>query len=342
MKNAYFYLVTICLLIVGAIIISCTKQNSVDLAENPSKPFQSAEDFKVEKEITSFINKLDFIKMNPNLKNGETIAIDSAIYYLEAASNMTYANAGESIQKYVIDSCYINVTVTNGIIQLAEVQNAYEQMIDSLSYFNANLPSGYKQLVMNDVTLKAMDEDEGNATLGIVAGFNIVAEGSSSISFDPWYWGMLNGKCNGTYAGISDAAEELEKKIMLRKGIVSGNSYYTEIDSVEVLSVEFINPNDPIPGDNMYDFLMFRNLDDGFMPNVHICLSSEEMSFYLLGTEQVVYNYAPDGARPEGKSFISLNLVGDYVLTSESTEYFHYGKIFYGVLHINSKPPISL
>jgi len=223
---------------------------------------------------------------------------------------------------------------------MVEVQAAYEQMIDSLSYFNANLPSGYKQLVMNDVTLKAIDED--NATLGIVAGFNTVTESSSSISFDPWYWGMLMGKCDGSYAGISDAAEELEKKIMLRKGILGGNSYYTEIDTVEVMPGYFLNPNDPIPGDNMYDCLMFENLDDGIMPNVHTCLSSEEMNFYLLGTEQVIYNYEPDGARPEGKSFISLDLIGDYYLFPYSTDYFHFGKFSYGVLHVNSKPPIEL
>jgi len=340
MKKINIYLTMACLLITAAIYISCSKLPQHDEVNTIAATIQSSEDQIIEKRINLFIEKLNFIKRNPNLKSDETMTVDSAVWYLEAASNLTYANASEIIKKYVVDSCIINVSVTNGLLQLAEVQTSYEQMIDSLSSINANLPVGYKQPVVNDVSIKASGAEI--VTLGIVAGFNVDSEASPTINFDPWYWGMLMGKCDGTFAGQSDAAEELEKKIMLRKGIIGGNSYYTGIVDISVIPESFMNPNDTIPGDNMYDFLMFQCTDNGIMPNVHICLSPAEMNFYLWGTEQVIYNYEPDGARPVGKSFISANLVGDAVTPQLYTTYLHYGIINYGILHINSKPPVEL
>jgi len=62
----------------------------------------------------------------------------------------------------------------------------------------------------------------------------------------------------------------------------------------------------------------------------------------LYGTESVIYNYAPDGARPEGMHFISVNLIGDALYPPLVTILLHHAVIQYGVLHQNSQPPIDL
>jgi hypothetical protein len=173
--------------------------------------------------------------------------------------------------------------------------------------------------------------------------FGESTDGTSDIFTHEWYWGLLMGRGDGAFIGESDAAEEIEKMIHRRKGTLPPNSYYTDVETVYVEAEDFINPNDPIPNDNMYDFLMFRNLDNGFLPNVQALLTVEEMNFYLLGTEYVIYTVEPDGLKPNGKNFVSADFVGDlfYGPNYESLR-FHLGWVQYGVLHTNSQPPSDL
>ena len=88
----------------------------------------------------------------------------------------------------------------------------------------------------------------------------------------------------------------------------------------------------------MYDCLMFSNISNGIMPNEHELLSVDEMNFYLFGTEQVIYTFEPDGARPEGLSFISVDLKGDLLFYFPDSERNHQGLIHYGELHISGNP----
>nr|NQU90325.1 hypothetical protein [Bacteroidota bacterium] len=264
--------------------------------------------------------------------------VDSAIWYMEAASNQTYGDASTPFVDYAIDSCKITIPASNGTIQYNDLLIAYDQMIDSLSAKYNLIPYENKHLVMNDVVLES--EETGTVTLGVIAGFGAEGEAPASFFNDPWWYGFLQGKCDNTCTG-SDAAEEIEDKIHARKGTLPPNSYYLDIDSVYVEGCDFVNPNDPFRWDNMYDYLMFFNIEDGITPNVHSCVSIDEMSFYLFGTEDVIYTYEPDGARPQGKSFISVNLWGDMTVNT-ATYRMHRAWVSYGVLHLNSEPPSGL
>ncbi len=340
MKYKYLLLPIAGMFIIAAIFVSCSKQDQTELTGSPPETSQSKADIRIENKIRAFKSKLGHLRENPQFKSGETIEVDSAVWYIEAASNQTYGDAGTPFGELVVDSFNIDVPATNGEVQLNDLLTAYDEMISGLSDSYNAIPDENTHLVLNDVSLKS--EDEGTATFGITAGFGVEGDdGTSGIFNDEWWWGLLKGKCDDTYLG-TDAAEQIENKIHMRKGTPSGHYYYTEVDSVQVIPEEFPNLNDPTPGDNMYDYMMFENIDNGIMPNVHGCVSVEEMYFYLYGTESVIYNYAPDGARPEGKHFISVNLIGDALYPPLVTILLHHAVIQYGVLHQNSQPPIDL
>ena len=340
MKYKFLLLPIAGMFIIAAIFVSCSKQDQTELNSSSPEISQSKADILIENKIRAFKGKLEHLRENPQFKSGETIEVDSAVWYIEAASNQTYGDAGTPFGELVIDSFNIDVPASNGEIQLNDILVAYDEMINGLSDSYNAIPDENKHLVLNDVSLKS--EDAGTATFGITAGFGVEGDdGTSGIFNDPWWWGLLKGKCDDTYVG-TDAAEQIEHKIHMRRGVPSGHAYYTDVDSVEVIPEEFPNPNDPTPWNNMYDYMMFENIDNGIMPNVHGCLSVEEMYFYLYGTESVIYNYPPDGARPEGKHFISVNLIGDAVYPTWGTVLLHRAVIKYGVLHQNSEPPIDL
>jgi hypothetical protein len=335
MKYKYFLLSIAGIILIATIIVSCSKQVQTEPSNSSTEITQFQSDLDISKKINAFKSKLEYLRENTHLKSGETIAVDSAVWYIEAASNQTYGDAGTPFGDIVINSFNINVAVSNGEIQYNDILTAYDQMIGTLSNCYNAIPDENKHLVVNDVSLRSVDESK--VTLGITAGFGIEGnEGTSNLFDSPWYYGELAGDCNFNYAG-TDAAEKIEDKIILRMGLPAPGTYYTSPETVTIYANQFLNPNDPVENDNMYDYLMFRCWDDedNTWPNVHTCVSIDEMNFYLLGTEEVIYTYESEGgARPAGKSLITINLIGDYIPGPTGTDYMHYGFIQYGIKHI--------
>jgi hypothetical protein len=340
MKNYKLTILSLALFVLAAITYSCAKQNQAEPVSSTTEISQSNADILIENKIRAFKSKMEFQRENPSYKSGESMSVDSAVWYMEAASNQTYADGASTFNKTICDTFSIVLDVADGVVNLNDVVEAYDNMIHNLSTAFHALPGENNHLVVNDISLTAVDES--TLTLGVNAVFGTSTDGTSAIFNYAWYYGFLMGREDGAYAGISDAAEEIEKKIHLRKGILPPNSYYTSVDSVEVYGSDFINPNDPIPGDNMYDFLMFRNISNGITPNEHELLSVDEMNFYLFGTEQVIYTFEPDGARPEGLSFISVDLKGELIMAYPVSVRNHQGWIRYGELHISGIPHADL
>ncbi|MFA5478261.1 MAG: hypothetical protein WC271_16340 [Bacteroidales bacterium] len=338
MKIFKLTILSLAVFVLAAITYSCSKQEQTK--PTTTEISQSDADILMENKIRAFKSKMEFLRENPSYKSGETMSVDSAVWYMEAASNYTYGDGASTFNKTICDTFSIVLDVADGVVNLNDVVGAYDNMIHNLSTAFHALPGENNHLVANDVTLTTVNES--TLTLGVYAVFGSGGSGTSAIFNYGWYYGFLMGREDGAYIGESDAAEEIEKMIHMRKGTLPPNSYFTDIDSIYLDPEFFINPNDPISNDNMYDMLMFWNMDDGIMPNVHSLLSVEEMIFYLLGTEHVIYTNEPDGAKPTGKNFISVDLKGELVMSSYQSLIMHLGWVQYGKLHKSGTPPSDL
>ncbi len=67
-----------------------------------NQPQMSAEDLRVMHLITDFKKKMDFLRANPNIKSGESKSVDSTVWYLEAATNFYYADAGYAGNTFIV------------------------------------------------------------------------------------------------------------------------------------------------------------------------------------------------------------------------------------------------
>ncbi len=368
MKHKYFftYLGLAIVIVTSMIIYSCQKEKTGITTTSGNSNEQSLKDAQLEKRIIAFRNKLDLIRENPTLKEGnEPMEIDSAVWYIEAATNLTYGDASTTLDEYIIDSSFIDVLYSDGKIQWLDVQVAYDQIIDSLSNQFNSISANEKQLIAADISLEKTTR--GTATFKVTSVFGSESAVNSVYSpfgeYDYWTWGMAwvnnGGYCDGPYAGThtdSDAAEEIEYKINGRKPVPVGNYYYTDISHLEVYgddqnsikldgvqcdSCSILNINDSIPYDNMYDLYLFRSYSE--YPNHHGCLNPDEMNFYLDKMEDIVYTYAYQWFPNElqNKSFVSIDITGDAILNYTSL-YLHRATIDYGIVHISSNPPKNL
>jgi hypothetical protein len=125
---------------------------------------------------------------------------------------------------------------------------------------------------------------------------------------DYWYYGNLQGKCDGSGQGVgSDAAEQIQYKVNMRRSLPAGHSYFTGIKNVfcdpSTDEIKFdgtticeegslVNPNDPYPWNNINDMLLFINYGYPEYNNFHNCIPPDEMNFSLNGLEEIVYDIA--------------------------------------------------
>jgi hypothetical protein len=323
----------------AAITYSCSKQDQAEPVSSTTEISQSDADILMENKIRAFKSKMEFQRENPSYKSGEKMSVDSAVWYMEAASNYTYGDVNIPFGKLVVDSFDIDVAASNGEVNLNDLFSAYDEMIYGISESFDAIIDEKRHLVVNDVSIKT--EEGGTATFSVIAGFGVEESAGTSGYFNhDWYYGMLAGDCDFNNPG-TDAAEKIEDKILLLKGTPGPNVKYTDVETFEIHATSFLNTEDLEPYNNMYDYLMFSCWDDfaGIMPNVHTCVSVEEMNFYYLGTNYVLNHDQPQFARPPGKSLITVDLMGDAVYGMDGTLYMHHALVQYGIPYVSAYPP---
>lgn len=324
MKFTKPIIIIVAMVAIIAITYSCSKQDNTEPVSSTPEISKSEADILIENKIKAFKSKMELLRENPSYKSSETMSADSAVWYMEAASNQTYADGASEFSKSVSDTFSIVIDATNGEVLLNDVVDAYDDMIESLSTAYHALPGESNHLVVNDISLTTTDES--TVTLGVNAVFGSSIDGIDAMFNYPWYYGELLGRCDGSGLGVgSDAAEQIEDVIIRRKGTEPSGTYYTSIQSVEILGDCCENPNDPYPGDNYNDYLMFFNYSG--WQNYHECVSVDELNFYLLGTEEVIYNLQ----RPAGKDLITIDLDGLILVDGDTIE--HFATVEYGIKH---------
>jgi hypothetical protein len=93
------------------------------------------------------------LKVGTPLKYGEDMKVDSAIWYLEAALNLTYARANNTRDIINLDSSTVSIPLTqNNTIFFSDVATAYTNLVDSLS-LHYHAISGEKGVIFTDLAV---------------------------------------------------------------------------------------------------------------------------------------------------------------------------------------------
>ena len=106
------------------------------------------------------------------------------------------------------------------------------------------------------------------------------------------------------------------------------------ITSYPGVSPNLINPNDPIPGDNIRDYLIYVNQQSAPNFNERLCIDDTDMNWYFNNWWDTVI----PAFKPVGKSFMEVtNFVQDGVI---GTVVQHGAYIKYGVGNYSEYPPL--
>jgi len=296
----------------------------------------------IEQRIVSFKSDIE-----SRLKTGSGYPIDTAVWYTEALINYTYADVANNLEGLSIDSVYIDVDLSGGKVTPAEAVSVYDKIIDSLTIQYENLPSQNLHLIFADVFSR--DSIAGSVTFCIISGFGY----GSPINYgtfgeEDWWklgWRQDNngGYCAGPHEGENkyiDAAWQIEQRIRLNIGVPAQRHSPIDVLTVDILpdlvivysdpmmfyddDDMFLNPNDEIPYDNLYDYLILFKFSN--YPNFDACLCPDEMNFYWHSTEQVATDlvYTVTNQQLGDRVLMSIYQVGDNTVHIPPNGYFYY------------------
>lgn len=334
-KRLFTYFGFAIVIATSMIVYSCQKEQSgIDMPTDQTG--QSFKDAQLEKRIISFRDKIDLIRENPTLKSGsDPMDVDSAVWYIEATSNLTYGDASFETEEFIVDSAFIEVPVTNGQILWADVQAAYDQVVDSLSEHNANITANQKQLIVADISLK--ESDDNTATFEVTSGFG--TDGTSGFGNDyPWYWGWELGRCDGSGLGVgADAADKIAYLANMLIPVPSGNSYYTDVEYVWKSYWDVPTNNNPYG-----DYLLFHDFQEYTLN--HACLSTDEIGYYKSALLLIGNTYKPSSEYSVIRFFLWDDTA--FLLCDpddhDCWDMAHFAKIKYAIWHVSNDPPHDL
>jgi len=274
--------------------------------------------------IKGFDNKLE-----SNLKTGELLELDSAIWYTEALQNYEYAHPDSGSMNFVVFKTQYTLAVSpGGMVLMDDVETLYGLMEVQLLADLAVISDPVKFLVITDVALDSTIGNTAHLSVSNGLGFSLLIIYDPFEEDDDWFWGTLDegpgtpprGKCDGTEYGVSDGSNELAYRLNNPNIAYTPPTNYTNV---------VIKDAD--------GFVYENRLFVDWAANIDYCLTDTELTYYLGESDDIIYSYESlGGERPAGKDFIRVEIEDTMYPSGSPYPYFHWYHISYGIPYYGS------
>jgi len=261
-------------------------------------------------------------KLNSNLKSGETISVDSLVWYTEALENYNNARPDLQYENFAVSKTTYTATLDNGSLSMQDVSALFSSMQTDLEAELANLSPTDDKLKLTDVALDSIEGNTAYLSANRVFGLRLIAgtywpfeEG------EDWLWGTLGqefgnpplGKCDGTMIGVSDASDELAWKLNHPDVIPVQPYIFTNIITLETEGFSYEG-----------------RLYFGWNYPENNCLTSDTLNYYLEQSHLII-NDINEGLRPPELHFSHVSIYDALIPGGEeSSWHFHYYYVSYG------------
>ncbi len=312
---SYFMLATV--VFAGLFMYACKKQ---EVQQTPV-PQVSA----VVKKITKFRDKIDQVRDHSYTRSGnENITIDSAKWYLEAVTNYTYSDPAFEHNQMLTDSAVVSVSLSNGGIDIAEIQVVYDSLVQALANYNANIEAENKRLLMMNLVFDSISLRENDkAVFKMYYCFGgEVSPSASTLDGVSWYWAYNLGRCEpgGEFPPPHDAAKRIAMFASLSLPDLPPNTFFVDLSEIEP-----VKPHDFLDANN--ETMLFYLEEEGSF--YHPCITEEEIIQYSHNV-----TFIGNELKPYPKDVVTYEVKPDvkYMPQDYIYELRHLLKITYGTL----------
>ena len=327
------------LLILGLLsLINCSKERELTVGNDQhavSIEFQT----KVTQDILQFLDKVEVYKSNPNLKNDESMDVDSALWYLESCFNYSYGFPNEFYKTYQVDTIYLTLELTgNRRVSMNALIAKYEQMIEEVRSVYHGSAFEQKGLALINLQEASGTAENIHFAVNVVTGEKTddippqpVLEGPFGDE-DYWWYGEMEGRCE-EFLMDSDAAQQLMMAMNASLPDPTGNFYVINpvFKDRKGGDPNVRRPNDPL--DNSFDYYLFCASEE--VGPVNLCLERNTMNTYFnflryLGHQKIKED---EGLESVYSLICITKMLGlsDWNLLRETTNYYHECSFQYGI-----------
>ena len=345
MKKFKYLILSIGLL--AMVLSSCNKEKQI-VQDSENEVYWTQEDIRIQNNILNFQDKIK----NNRFKSGETIELDSAVWYMEALLNYNYSTPDSSFVNLTVDTTFeFELPVNNDLVDYSNVAAAAFAMEAHMINFLNSMPNSVKFVIAADVNIKPNELKDGTKTLTITTGYGseYINNPGCYTPFDEndyWAHGFNWGGCQTNSATFSDAAKQIQYKINnpnCQQIDPTNNTYVINLNPVFISADMY--PAQNYDNDNWLDYLMYYEDDglgyDGFNKEIDGCLEPTEMNFYLQGTLDVIQlkltelqlQYPDDDLE-----FVYLFLEGNVTGYGGLVSWLHTAEITYGKRVVRIEP----
>jgi hypothetical protein len=302
-------------------VFSCSKENATD--KPAAKHELTAYEVHITKTLKNFKQKMEYIRTNPNLKSGESVTTDSAMWLLEATINYSHAFPNEFYNEFETDSLTLTVTCNaDGIIDMYELTSKYDEMKLAVADAYHNSDYEVKGLAVVDLEEVAITADQIEINVQVLTG-----EKSNEPPPDPgvngpftegdeWWYGETLGECD-PHTYDTDAAEQLF--IAMNNYIASQNVGVGFIS----ITTRIIKGGDPTAYGRLFSTYHYNGVP--FNEYDELCMDWQDLNVhyndmrYLIYTKLQLENVVPTGYKPVDLT----EFVGYYESVYNGIHYFH-------------------
>ncbi len=231
-----------------------------------------------------------------HVKSGNTITVDSAVWYIEAALNFAYTQTSLDYSNVAVDSTtVICITNTDGMVDESEVFAAYYTAANVV----AGIPTQEQHLVVIDANgATASGQLSITCSFMIGSGYEQSLNTTYTTEDDFMWWQGTGGQSSGCPCGDNTNATSYCAHYFIQKRInfaLNGGYYYdywtdvetwtvdqypTEISEQRVSLFDLTSP-DPAPASHSNQNWLLYYCEG---PDCSPCLDETDMSFHTQGT----------------------------------------------------------
>lgn len=322
MKNFKFILSFA--VVMAVVITSCKKENPDPVSYEDEMSIHS-------KNVLSLIKNFDN-KLESDLKTGELITLDSAVWYTEALQNYDHAHPDSASRDFVVFETQYTIAVSpGGMVLMDDAETLYGLMEIQLLADFAAITDPVRFLTITDVALDSIVGSTAHLSVSNGLGVGLFHTYEPFEEDDDWIWGTLGegpgtpprGKCDGSEVGVSDGGNELARRL---NNPILGQIHPYRISYTDIV----IKDVDGIGGD--YEDRLFVD----WTHDIDGCINNTDLSYYLGESDDIIYSYEGQGGeRPSGKDFVRVEIEDTFYPSGSPFPYFHWYHISYGTPYVH-------
>ena len=304
--------------LISLTLFSCEKANEKEM-QNDLQHQQSS----IQSEMSDLEIRINnFLEDIENEEEG-SLSLDSTVYFLEAGFNYRYANSGrdEELVATQLDTSYVEIQVNSeGMCSFSNMKESFDDIYLVMDNIFDNISFEDKALNILDISSQ---QTETGVQLRLISFWKF---GSFTMSGD-WIWGQNGGKCDGTFQGLLDATDAIERRYELTSSTLLPYGIWHNINMTPFYYADkpLMTQNAPSNPFGYFDSWLFYYYKD---PSSSVCLLHDEIDFYVDNIPEVI-------DRIKNDANINLTIKGidieyDFTVYNNIYTILHTARLIYG------------